>query len=364
MSLVIKLRHKLPNLTIDADFTCEGGLTALYGASGSGKTTVVNLIAGLLRPASGCIRIGDDVLFDSEHNINLPPHKRRIGYVFQDARLFPHLSVQQNLKYGRWFAKAEPSASEWAQMIDMLGLAPLLRGRPATLSGGEKQRVAIGRALLASPRLLLMDEPLASLDEARKLEIMPYIERLRDEAGLPIIHVSHSVPEVARLATQVVVMEQGRTLASGPAGDILRQLDLLTGDEGHDAGSVIPVTVAGYDAEFDMTRLSGPGGEAYVLGQHGETGTPLRLRIRSRDVMLALEKPHTISALTIFEGKVSELVNIGTSAVRVTIDCGGTLLSARITRMSQASLKLKAGSRVYAIAKAVSLDAPGQAPRI
>src|SRR5262245_32390939 len=229
--LSVSVTHRFGDFLLDAAFDSGGGLTALFGRSGTGKTSLINAIAGLLRPDRGRIVVDDEVLTDSERGIFVPARRRRIGYVFQEGRLFPHLTVRQNLLYGRWFAPKGGRPGEIGQVIEMLGVEALLHRRLANLSGGEKQRVAIGRALLARPRLLVMDEPLASLDEPRKPEIMPYIERLRDEAGVPIVYVSHQIAEVARLATSLVVLSQGRVAAVGPTAQILGRIDLfpLTG---------------------------------------------------------------------------------------------------------------------------------------
>src|SRR5579875_3965665 len=208
--LEVEFTHILGGFTLDIAFSSGGGVTALFGRSGAGKTSVVHAIAGLLRPRRGRIAINGAVLVDTENRIFVPAHKRRIGYVFQEGRLFPHLTVRQNLLYGRWFTPAPRRYGRLEHVVELLGIEPLLDRRPGLLSGGEKQRVAIGRALLSSPQLLLMDEPLASLDEGRKSEILPYIERLRDETDVPIIYVSHSVPEVTQLATTLVVLSDGK----------------------------------------------------------------------------------------------------------------------------------------------------------
>jgi len=218
--LEIRVRHRLGAFALDANFASDGGLTALFGRSGSGKTSLINAIGGLIHPDHARIVVGDEVLTDTDRDIFVPRHRRRTAYVFQEGRLFPHLTVRQNLLYGRWFTRPLQRHGDFGQVVDMLGIGPLLRRRPALLSGGEKQRVAIGRALLASPRLLLMDEPLASLDEDRKAEILPYIERLRDETRLPIVYVSHSIAEVARLASTLVILSEGRIAAAGPAAEV------------------------------------------------------------------------------------------------------------------------------------------------
>jgi molybdate transport system ATP-binding protein len=215
MSIAVSITHRQGDFSLDVAFEADARVVALFGPSGSGKTTVLNIIAGLVRPKQARVVVQDRVLSDTQRGIFVPPHKRRVGYVFQDGRLFPHLTVRRNLAYGRWFT---PPAAHWAkpdEVVALLGIGHLLDRSPRTLSGGEKQRVAIGRALLASPRLLLMDEPLASLDETRKRETLPYIERIRDELSIPIVYVSHSLAEVERLTDTIVRLEAGR-VASAP----------------------------------------------------------------------------------------------------------------------------------------------------
>jgi molybdate transport system ATP-binding protein len=213
--LVVDIEKRLGDFTIAAKFETAGGVTALFGSSGSGKTSIVNMIAGLIAPDRGRIALEDNVLFDGTARIDVPAHRRRIGYVFQEGRLFPHLTVAQNLDYGRWMSGLPPDAAERERIVALLDIGHLLLRRPGRLSGGERQRVAFGRALLMKPRLLLLDEPLASLDRARKLEILPYLARLRDEAKVPMIYVSHQAGEIARIASQVVRIEDGEVLAAG-----------------------------------------------------------------------------------------------------------------------------------------------------
>ena len=363
MSLAVDVRHRLGNFTLEAAFASAGGITAVFGASGCGKTTLVNVIAGLIRPDFAKISVGDTVLVDTEQGIDLPPHRRRIGYVFQEARLFPHLTVAGNLAYGEWFTPAGERYARQAQILDLLGIGHLLQRRPRDLSGGEKQRVAIGRALLASPKLLLMDEPLASLDAARKAEIMPYLERLRDEVNIPIVYVSHSVAEVMRLASDVAVLSQGRLAAFGPAAEIAQRLDLVPADEAEEGGVIIDMQVVSHDAGFDLTRLSSGAGDIYVPGRLGPEGTPARVRIRARDVMLALEEPRNISALNILRGTVAEILPAGPSSVNVRLDCGGAAVVARITRHSASALGLVPGTPAFAVVKAVSVSGPAAGPR-
>lgn len=356
MTLSIDLRQHLGSFTIEAAFSGSGGLTALFGQSGSGKTSLVNLIAGLTKPDHGRIVVDGKVLVDTERRIFLPPHKRRIGYVFQDARLFPHLTVSQNLRYGRWFV---PSAERYADMdgvIELLGIGHLLDRRPAALSGGEKQRVAIGRALIASPRLMLMDEPLAALDDARKAEILPYIERLRDETKIPIIYVSHSVAEVARLANDVVILLGGRVLSHGPAADVLARHDLLPASEKAEAGALVALTVAAQEPAYGLTVLRSKGGEWRLPRIDAATGTTVRVRVRARDVMLATHRPSGISALNVLEGVLATIEPGEGPDVLLTLICGDERLFSRITRRSLDGLSLQVGQHVYAVIKAVSFE--------
>ncbi|RUZ33443.1 molybdenum ABC transporter ATP-binding protein, partial [Mesorhizobium sp. M7A.F.Ca.CA.001.15.1.1] len=340
MSVLVDISHRLGGFAIDARFESAGRLTALFGASGSGKTTLIDMIAGLIRPDKGRIEVDGRVLVDTGAGIFVPKHKRRIGMVFQDARLFPHMSVAGNLRYGRWFTPPAERYADIDAVVDLLGIGPLMNRRPAKLSGGEKQRVAIGRALLASPRLLLMDEPLASLDEARKAEILPYVERLRDEIKIPIVYVSHSVAEVARLASDVVMLAQGNVVASGPTEAVMQRLDLLPAEERGEGGAVLDTKVLHHDESFGMTVLGSAAGELRVPQLAMKTGTPVRIRIRARDVMIATEKPRGLSALNILPGTITAMSPGEGPAVEGGIDCNGATVLARITEQSRQALKL------------------------
>ncbi len=363
MSLSVAVRHRLGSLDLDVAFESAGGITAVFGASGCGKTSLVNVIAGLIRPNFARISVGDTVLVDTEHGIFMPAHRRRIGYVFQEARLFPHLTVEGNLAYGEWFTPKSQRYAARGPILELLGIGNLLKRRPRDLSGGEKQRVAIGRALLASPRLLLMDEPLASLDASRKAEIMPYLERLRDEVKIPIVYVSHSVAEVLRLASDVAVLAQGKLAAFGPAAEIAQRLDLVPAEEREEGGAIIDMKVASHDAEFGLTRLASAAGDIHVPGRIGPEGTPARVRIRARDVMLALAEPTHISALNVLRGTVAAISPADAYSVNVRLDCGGAAVVARITRHSAAALKLAPGTPAFAVVKAVSVSGPAAEPR-
>ncbi|MGH8497058.1 MAG: molybdenum ABC transporter ATP-binding protein [Gammaproteobacteria bacterium] len=356
MKLEVDITRRLGTFRLEARFACEGGLLALFGPSGAGKTSLVNAIAGLLRPDRGRIELDGEALFDSKFGIDVPVHRRRVGYVFQEPRLLPHLSVRGNLLYGRWFCPADERYVGLEEVLEMLGLRPLLRRRPGLLSGGEKQRVAIGRALLASPRILLMDEPLASLDAARKEEIFPYIERLRYESRVPIVYVSHAVAEVARLATTVALMSGGKVTACGPVSDIMSRPDPRGTGRG-ELGAVFDATVAAHDDEFALTDLSFVGGELRVPRLDMPKGAAIRVRIRARDVIVGVLPPAGLSTLNMFKGRITELVESDDGpGAELRIDLGGAFLLARVTRKSVADLRLEAGRQVYALVKSVALD--------
>jgi molybdate transport system ATP-binding protein len=354
MSLDVDVDHRQGSFHLAARFTAQPGLTALFGRSGSGKSTLVNIVGGLIRPQRGKVAVDGQVLVDTERGVFVPAHRRRVGYVFQDSRLFPHLSVRRNLLYGRWFSRgADGAASDVDGVVKLLDIGRLLERRPDSLSGGEKQRVAIGRALLARPRLLLMDEPLASLDEARRAEILPYIERLRDEAGVPILYVSHSVAEVARLATTVVILTEGAVTAVGPVADILPLA------EAGDGGAVLDATVKAHDEAFRLTVLSSAAGELQVPLLAARPGTHVRAYIRARDVMLSLAPPQDISALNVLAGKVAQISTGGAphgAQADIRLDCNGAVLMARLTAKSVHRLALSPGTRVYAVIKSVSFE--------
>jgi molybdate transport system ATP-binding protein len=357
MTLTLDIHHQQGDFRLSAVLEAGPGVLALFGASGSGKTTLINILAGLVRPTRARIVLGGTVLTDTAAGIHVPPYKRRIGYVFQEGRLFPHLNVRQNLVFGRWFAGAETGPhARFAQVTGLLGLEALLQRPVRNLSGGEKQRVAIGRALLAEPRLLIMDEPLAGLDQPRKEEILPYLERLRSEAKMPMVYVSHSVAEVARLATTVAVLDAGRLAAFGPVGAVLQHSEQLPLSERGEASSIIEATPDPAASAPGLTLLRSAGNLWQVPAQELRPGAKLRLRVRARDVMVALSPPADISALNILPGRIAELRPGGAGATDVLIDCTGDKLVARLTDISAARLKLAPGLAVYVIVKAVALE--------
>ncbi|TMJ65607.1 MAG: molybdenum ABC transporter ATP-binding protein [Alphaproteobacteria bacterium] len=355
--LEVDIEHRLGDFALDIHFQAGRGLTALFGRSGAGKTSVVNAVAGLLRPRRGRIVMDGSVLLETERGIQIPTHLRRVGYVFQEGRLFPHLTVRQNLLFGRWFAPArERRAANLDVVVDLLGIAALLDRRPGRLSGGEKQRVAIGRALLASPRLLLMDEPLASLDARRKDEILPYLERLRDEATVPIVYVSHSIAEVTRLATRIVLISAGRVHAVGPVQEVMGRAELYPLAGRFEAGAVLGVRITAHDPRWNLTQLTGDFGNLTVPRLDAPVGAALRVRIRARDVILAVTRPTGISALNVLAAEVERLVPIEEGALEVQLRLGGERLLARVTRRSGAALGLAAGREVFAVIKTVAID--------
>lgn len=358
--LDLSLRHRFAGMSLDIGFQAPGGVTALFGRSGAGKTTVVNVVAGLLRPDAGRVVANGAVLLDTETGVFLPPHRRRVGYVFQDARLFPHLTVRQNLLYGQRFAPSGPGIDP-ARIIDLLGLAALLDRRPGALSGGEKSRVALGRAILSRPRLLLLDEPLAALDEARKAEIMPYLERLRDELALPMLYVSHSVAEVARLATTVVLLDRGRVTAVGPAAQILSDPALAPGLGLREAGSILTTRVAGHE-EDGLTRLVCAAGPLWLPRLASSPGQQVRVRILAQDVIIATERPQGLSALNILPAQILDLREGEGPGALISLAIGDERLLARVTRRSARALGLVAGRSVFAVLKAVSVAQANIAP--
>jgi len=354
--LEVDIEHRLGAFDLDIRFRSGRGLTALFGRSGSGKTSVVNAIAGLIRPLRGRIVADEAVLLDTERGICAPTHRRGVGYVFQEGRLFPHLTVRHNLLFGRWFASGRARSAGLEDVVELLGIGALLDRRPGRLSGGEKQRVAIGRALLAGPRLLLMDEPLASLDARRKDEILPYLERLRDQANVPIIYVSHSVAEVTRLATTIVLISDGRVHAVGPVQEVMGRADLYPLAGRFEAGAVLLVHVARHDPQWGLTELAGSFGKLVVPRLEVPVGTALRIRVRARDVILAVTRPSEISALNVVEGQVERLIPIEEGTLEVQLRASNQRLLARVTRRSGEALGLAPGRQVFAVIKSVAID--------
>ena len=341
---------------LEAHFAApDMGVTALFGRSGSGKTTIIQVVAGSVRPDRGRIAVRDDVFFDSDQGIDLPMERRGVGYVFQDARLFPHMSVDNNLRYGERRARREITI-RFDAVVDMLGIGHLLKRRPHTLSGGEKQRVAIGRALLSQPRLLLMDEPLASLDEMRKGEILPYLERLRDELRLPILYVSHSVEEVLRLSDAVAAVADGTVIACGPLADVLSRPELLPVLGRFDLGTIFDCTITAHNEEFGLSTVSFPDGELRVPLVGRPVGAPARARVRSRDVSLSLSRPIDVSVTNRLSGTIASITRAEGPFADVEVALAHGKLHSLVTQESVQRLALEPGMPVWAMIKAVTVD--------
>ncbi|PYG26386.1 molybdenum ABC transporter ATP-binding protein [Pelagimonas varians] len=353
MSLSVAIQHSVGETNFSIKFDAPDGLTALFGRSGAGKTTVINAVAGLLRPQTGKVVVNGRVLFDSNNGTNVAPHKRRLGYIFQEARLFPHLSVRQNLKYGRWFASQSARTESIDRVVDMLGIGSLLDRAPNGLSGGEKQRVAIGRALLAGPELILADEPLAALDAARKAEILPYFETLRDEARIPILYVSHSATEVARLATTVVALEDGKVAQQGSASEVLSDPSFTpTGVRA--AGAILEAIISKHHAD-GLTELDACGVPLLLPRLSKPIGMRVRVRITAQDVILSKDRPTGLSALNILPGRIISMRTGDGPGAMVSIQTPAGKILARITRRSANSLGLNIGSECHAVVKSVSV---------
>ncbi|MBF0421378.1 MAG: molybdenum ABC transporter ATP-binding protein [Magnetococcales bacterium] len=353
--MTIEARFKLSRsgFTLDVDFQLPGhGVTVLFGRSGSGKTTLLRAIAGLVRVPDGRLHVNGQVWQDGP--VFLPTYKRPLGYVFQESSLFPHLTVQGNIEFGwRRSGKAPFSAQE--PIIQLLGIEGLLKRKPEYLSGGERQRVAIARALMTRPRLLLMDEPLAALDQERKNEILPYLERLHEELKIPVLYVSHSAEEVARLADSIVVLEQGQVLSSGLLSDVLSRLDLPI-RMGEDAGVVLEACVTAHDSQWHLVKVEFPGGSLWVRDTGVPMGRNVRVRILARDVSIALDQIHRSSILNTLPARVTAMGDESHPALcLVRLDAGGVPLLARLTKRSVATLALSPGMPVWAQIKAVAL---------
>lgn len=350
MSLLVDVTHRQGEFTLGATFSAADGLTALSGPSGSGKTTLINLIAGLIPLQRGRILFDDRVWNDTDAGIFVPPHRRRIGYVFQEARLFPHVSVRANLAYGMGnVAKAERPA-RMARVADLLRIAPLLDRRPSGLSGGERQRVALGRALLSAPELLLMDEPLSALDAGLKADILPDIERIRDAEGIPILYISHSIEEVARLATRVVALEAGRIVATGGP-----EAAFASGVSGQRSGSFLTAVVAEIFEGEGLMLAHAPGGKLYLRAAPVAIGQSVRVFLPAADVVLARGLPEAISTLNRLSGIVVNLRE-DKNSILVELDCGGDRLYAEVTRRSSERLGIAPGERLNALFKAVRME--------
>jgi molybdate transport system ATP-binding protein len=354
--LEIDIHKRRGEFTLDLAFQApEASVVALFGHSGCGKSTAINLIAGLIEPDSGSVSVNGHVLFDPAAGICIPAERRRIGYVFQDARLFPHLSVTQNLRYGLERAGNNDKHIEFDAIVELLGLGALLHRRPHQLSGGERQRVAIGRALLSQPQLLLLDEPLASLDIARRDEVLPYLERLRDFLRIPMVYVSHQFDEVLRLATHMVVMDRGQCLAQGDLASVALHPSLraVIGDEG--IGAVVETHVDSIDESTGLASVAIGRAHIQVDSAGFSSGQRVRLHMLARDLILAIEPPRGLSVRNAFEATLTRITRDEPHAALVELDAGGVTLLSRITTRAAEQLHLQPGLRVWVLVKAMTL---------
>ena len=354
--LQVNVEHRLGAFHVKAQFECGGGVSALFGRSGSGKTSLINMIAGLMKPESGSIRFNGETLFDAKRGIHVAPGARQFGYVFQEGRLFPHLNVQQNLEYALWFQKRKVQSSHQNTLIELLDLGLLLKRRVGHLSGGERQQVALGRALMAQPRLLLLDEPLAALDEPKRLEILRYLQTLRKEMKLPMIYVSHAVDEVLRLADQVVLISAGQVLASGEVEAVMGGALTGLGEKVFEGGAVIQGVVQAIDPSDGLATVTFDGGQLTLVGHNFCVADTLRVRIRAREVALSLTQPENVSIQNILQGRIERLEHQGQTHVLVSVAVGTVLIRSRITVRAMRQLQLQSGMTVFALIKAVSLD--------
>lgn len=354
MTLDVALMRRVGAFTLDVAFAAPPGVTAVLGRSGAGKSTLVAAVAGLVRPDAGAVTLGDETLFDSARGVNLAPRNRRVGVVFQDSRLFPHLSVRSNLMFGRRRRGAQSPSFD--TVVDMLGVGPLLGRRPRSLSGGERQRVAIGRALLSGPNALLFDEPLAALDAERKAEILPFIEALVREVALPVLYVTHALEEARRLAERLVVLEDGRIVAEGPVEQAIAAAGLASAGDRFQDGVTVEAVVAEHDAQYDLTGLALGGHRVWVPGLVGVAGEAALLRFLARDVALALDPPQRSSVRNVLPGVVRAVKRGEGPYASVTVDVGGAVLRAEITRRAADDLGLAAGRMVYAMVKSVAVS--------
>ena len=354
--LSVNLDFERVPFALEVRFTAPTpGITALYGPSGAGKTTLIEIIAGLLRPSRGQIELDGASLYDSTRGVDIGAERRRIGCVFQDLRLFPHLSVNGNLHYGLRRAGRDQIRITPQRVVDLLELGALLQRRTMQLSGGERQRVALGRALLAQPRLLLLDEPLAAVDAARRAEVLPYFERLRDELALPMVLVTHQFEDVVRLATHVVLLDAGRVLAQGdlPAVSLLPELATLLGSEG--VGAVITGRVAAIDGDSGLATVAIGSGQLLVPGEALTPGQAINLQLLARDLILATTPPQGLSVRNQLCATVTALRNESRYNLLVSLDAGGVPLLARVTAAAARELQLHSGMTLWVLVKAVSL---------
>ena len=357
-SIAMRYALQRPAFELDVELTLPmHGITGIFGRSGAGKTTLLRCIAGLESTPNGSLEVAGERW--QQGDSSLPTHKRDLGYVFQEPRLFAHLDVRRNLEFGMRRGNSNADGVSFVQVVELLGVQHLLQRMPGSLSGGEAQRVAIGRVLLRNPRFILMDEPLASLERERRAELLPFLERLHAELAVPVVYVSHSLEEICRLCDQLAVLHEGRVLASGSLQDVLMQTG-LPGIGGQEAGAVLDAEVVEADARFELTRVQTSGGDFLVSGVH-ETGTRLRLRVRANDVSLCRSRPEDTTILNVLPARVISVEADAAGTELVWLQLGSDRLVARVTRRSRTELQIQPGDDVLAQVKSVAVrQAPTQ----
>ena len=356
MSLDVTVKHSLPDFEIDATFKAQSGVTVLFGPSGSGKTSILKMIAGLIAPKEGEIKLNGEILFSSQTRQSVKAHRRHCGYIFQEPRLFPHYNVKGNLLYGARTQGKQVSHAELTRIVDLLGIGPLLSRHPLTLSGGEQQRVAIGRVLLTAPKVLLMDEPLSSLDQQRKLDLLPFIEEICRSSNFPIVYVTHSMNEVLRLADQVVQLHKGKVQSVLPPHQLSQSAAYLASVERNYLGTILEGHIMSRDGRSGVGTVTLNFGELSVPLTNAEIGNKVRLLIPAKDVVLALNEPIGLSAQNILQASITMIDSSHSPYCTVTLDCGGETIYAQIICNSVERLGLVVGMPIYAIIKAVAVD--------
>ncbi len=353
MTLSVSINHAFDDFRLNVEFVAPPGVTALFGPSGSGKSTIINAIAGLLKPDAARILNDTRALTDTQNAKMLPPHRRRIATVFQDARLFPHMTVQQNLNYGARFADARSDPRDVDRLVDVLGLGDLLQRRPATLSGGEMQRVAIGRALLSQPETLLADEPLSALDGARKEEILTHFEWLKSEMDIPILYVSHSRAEVARLADKVIALSEGRVVREGSPHEVFSDPAMLGAGLNETGVTLTTRVVRRHDD--GLLELDAGGQRLYLPAEERTVGSIVEVWIAAQDVLISADAPSGLSALNTLPGQITAREDVGRAMVLVRMRCSAGPITALVTRRSASALDLQPGQTCHAIIKTAAI---------
>ncbi len=348
--LDVNIAHRFPDFNLNVTFQSGAKVTALFGPSGAGKTTILNAVAGLFTPDSGRVSLDGSVVFDRDKDVNHPPHLRSVGYVFQSPRLFPHMTVLQNMMYG---TTGKMPSDDIAQV---LGIDHLLSRRPKHLSGGEQQRVAIARAVLRNPKLLLMDEPLSSLDADRRAAILPYLNQLAQSRDLPVLMVTHDMGEVAQLADHLVVLRDGQVIQSGAVSDVLSDPAAVPDIGVRNAGAVVTAVVTKAPSEDGLTQITLGGQSLYFPNIQRGVGATVKVRVLAQDVILAKTKPADISALNILSVTLKKISAGHGPGAAIQLSVGDQTLLARVTKRSVQALKLEAGQNIYAIVKATAIS--------